>query len=199
MKEERGVMTVEETKGRVSRIWQNETRSGKPYWVISIQSEAGPYVRYSVWDWRLLEGVDEGDIITYKFKQSGNYSNITEISRTEKIGVTTDEILEYQMAGRPEVARMSAIKSAARLLSVYDGDPQEKMLKTLEAAKEFERYIFGTRQATGEGDGGKQGVEGRRSRKRTKKGEPQNPSVSPVAASGQVSPIQSKPDKGLPF
>ena len=179
---------MEETKGRVSRIWQNETRSGKPYWVIAIQSEAGQYVRYSVWDWRLLEGVREGDIITYKFKQSGNYNNMTEVSKTEKIGAASDEMLEYQMAGRPEqIARMSAIKSATQLLSGYDGDPRDKMFKTLEAAKAFEQYIFGSIEGAGKTDEVKPAA---KNRKRTKKVEPGMPSESPPKNVGQVSPTE---------
>jgi hypothetical protein len=191
------VMVVDETKGRVSRIWQNETRNGKPYWVIAIQSDGGQYVRYSVWDWRLLEGVHEGDIITYKFKQSGNYNNITEISRTEKIGAASDEMLEYQMGGRPEqIARMSAIKSATQLLSGYDGEPQDKMLKTLETAKEFEKYIFGTIEEAGKGDGVKPVA---KNRKRTKKSEPEVPSGSPPKSGGQVLQKEPNPGKDLPF
>jgi hypothetical protein len=190
------VMVVDETKGRVSRIWQNETRNGKPYWVIAIQSDGGQYVRYSVWDWRLLEGVHEGDIITYRFKQSGNYNNITEISKTEKIGVASDDMLEYQMAGRPELARMSAIKSAARLLSVYDGDPQVKMQKTLEAAREFERYIFGTKEGSSEGDGGKPAT---KNTKRTKKNGPGEALNNPTRSAKQVSPTGPDRDKDLPF
>jgi hypothetical protein len=181
----------------VSRIWQNETRSGKPYWVIAIQSDGGQYVRYSVWDWRLLEGVREGDIITYKFKQSGNYNNITDISRTEKIGAASEEMLEYQMSGRPEqIARMSAIKSATQLLNGYDGDPKDKMYKTLETAKAFEKYIFGTIEAAGKGDEVKPAV---KKRKRAKKTEPEMPSEGPPKSAEQVSPKEPNPDKDLPF
>jgi hypothetical protein len=135
-------------KGQVSRIWQNETQKGKAYWVVSIRSDNGEFVRYSVWDWKMLEGVREGDVITYKFSRSGKYSNISEISKTERPGAPSDDLLEYQIGGRVEqIARMSAIKSATQLLSNYVGDPQEKITKTLETAKEFEKYIFGTIEA----------------------------------------------------
>ena len=135
---------MDETKGRISRIFQNQTRSGKDYWVLSIQSDGGEQVRYSVWNWKMLEGIHEGDLITYKFEQKGGYNNIAEISKTEKLAAPTEEMLAYQVGGRVEqIARMSAIKSATQLLSTYNGDPQDKMLKTLEAAKEFEKYIFG--------------------------------------------------------
>lgn len=141
-------MKVEETRGRVSRIWQNETRSGKPYWVLSIQSDDGEFVRYSVWNWKMLEGIHEGEIITYKFQRKGSYNNITEISKSEKPAPASEELLDYQMGGRiPEIGRMSAIKSATQLLSGYSGDPEEKILKTLEAAKEFEKYILGAKEA----------------------------------------------------
>ena len=135
-------------KGQVSRIWQNETQKGKAYWVVSTRSDNGEFVRYSVWDWKILEGIHEGDIITYKFKRSGNYNNMTEISKSEKPIASTEEMLEYQLGNRVEqIARMSAIKSATQLLSNYVGDPQEKITKTLETAKEFEKYIFGTIEA----------------------------------------------------
>lgn len=134
---------VKESKGIVSRIWQNETRSKKPYWVVAVQTETGTQERYSVWEYGLIEGIREGHIITYKFETKGKYQNLREVTKTEN-DASFDNMLEYRFGDRVEqIARMSAIKSATMLLSNYQGDPIEKMTKTLEAAKEFERYIFG--------------------------------------------------------
>lgn len=133
---------MEEFKGKVSRIWHNQGKAGQDYWVLSIQSEVGKYDRYSVFDWSLIQGVQEGDVITYKFKRSGRYNNLTEISSTEKpLGGGMAGYDEGDQVG--QIARMSAIKSATQLLSNYDGDPLQKMTKTLELAREFEKYIFG--------------------------------------------------------
>jgi len=186
---------MEETKGVVSRIWQNETRGGKPYWVLSIQTEQGEFIRYSVWNWKMLEGIHEGDMITYKFQQKGNYNNITEILRTEKLGAATEEMLQYQMAGRLEqIARMSAIKSATQLLSTYDGDPKERMIKTLETAKEFEKYIFGTFEEKENDE--KPEV---KSKKRAKKEKTAIQTRGSAVEAEQRSTASSKPKEDLPF
>lgn len=92
-----------------------------------------------------MEGIAEGDTILYKFSRKGSYNNIFELNKTEQRVSAHDDLTEYSTDGRvDQIARMSAIKSAAQLLSSYSGDPIEKMTKTLEAAKEFEKYIFGS-------------------------------------------------------
>lgn len=134
---------LKESKGVVNRIWQNETRKKKPYWVVAVQTETGTQERYSVWNWKTLEGIHEGQIISYKFETKGTYRNLIEVTKSENIA-TLNDMLDYRLMDRVEqIARMSAIKSATMLLNSYQGDPIEKMTKTLEAAKEFEKYIFG--------------------------------------------------------
>lgn len=186
---------MEETKGVVSKIFQNETKAGKPYWVLSMRAGDGGYVRYSVWDWKSLEGIHEGDTITYRFEQKNGYNNITEILKTEKASNGNDEAMAYAFGGRVEqIARMSAIKSATQLLSGYNGDPQDKMSKTLEAAKEFEKYIFGVLESSKDnGDG--QPTPRRKSRKK-ESASAEAQTIGP--GNGDQQPAQPSGEK-LPF
>ena len=137
---------MSEGKGKVSRIFQNETRGGKPYWVVAVQTGPGEYARISAFDYNTISGINEGDTISYKFEQKGKYSNLVEITKTEKTGGGGREMLDYRSGGDLSIGRMSAIKSAAQLLADYKGDPQEKINKTLSAAMEFEKYIFGAEE-----------------------------------------------------
>ena len=135
---------MKEGKGKVSRIFQNETRGGKPYWVVAIQTGPGQFDRISAWDYNLLAGINEGDTISYKAMEKGKYSNLIEISKTEKSNVGLSDVIEYHGGGSiDQIRRMNASKTASQLLVDYKGSPEEKIKKTIEAARELEKYIMG--------------------------------------------------------
>jgi len=134
---------MKEGKGKISRIFQNETKGGKPYWVVAVQTDVDKYERFSCWTYKLLEGISEKDTITFKYEQKGKYNNITEISKAERSSSGLGEMLEYHSGSSIEqIGRMSALKSATQLMVDYKGEPDEKIRKTLDAARELEKYIF---------------------------------------------------------
>ena len=135
---------MKESKGKVSRIFQNETKGGKPYWVVAVQTDLDKFERYSCWTYGLLEGIAEKDTITFKYEEKGQYKNITEISKAERTAAGIGEFLDYHSGSSIEqIRRMSALKSATSLMSDYRGEPDEKIKKTLDAARELEKYILG--------------------------------------------------------
>jgi hypothetical protein len=143
---------MKEGKGKVSRIFHNETKGGKPYWVVAIQTGPNKYERLSTFDFNTLSGISEGDTISYKADQNGKYTNILEVTKTDRGSAGTSGMPEYQGGGGvAEIGRMSALKSAAQLLVDFKGDPDEKVKRTLAAAKEFEAYIFGSKEEASDG------------------------------------------------
>ena len=65
-------------KGEVYKIWENETRDNKIFHVVEIAGE-----RYSVWDPRLLVGVEEGSHVEYDWKKSGNFKKLTGLRKID--------------------------------------------------------------------------------------------------------------------
>ena len=61
-------------QGRVGKSWENDG-NGRPYWVLQIDGE-----RYTTWNRKSLEGVQEGSLIEYEYKQSGKYRNISSLA-----------------------------------------------------------------------------------------------------------------------
>jgi hypothetical protein len=116
-------------KGRISRIWTNERKDGTKYWVLSIDGQ-----RYSVWDQKLVEGLNQGDAVDFEFKQSGNFRNIIKLSRIKEQTYAND--------AQKQIVRMSCLRSAAELLSnsglVYD----VRVKETLKAANKFEQWVI---------------------------------------------------------
>jgi hypothetical protein len=120
-------------QGRVERIWENE-RNGKPYWVLRIDGE-----RYTVWNPEQLQGVEEGSLVVYEYKQSGRYRNITGL-----IPVRPAESAQPYVSERDlRVIRLSCLRSATQMLYNIEMNWEEKIKSTLDLAREFERYVIG--------------------------------------------------------
>jgi len=56
-------------KGVIDKIWENKTDDGKPYLVVRIGEN-----KYSVWDKKYREGLEEGTTVEYEFTQSGKFN-----------------------------------------------------------------------------------------------------------------------------
>lgn len=122
----------------MERIWENE-RNGKPYWVLRINGE-----RYTVWNPKLLEGIQEGSLVAYEFKRSGNYRHITRLIPVPEPGETGAGSAGLYLNERDaRMVRMSALRSAAQLIYTIEMRWEEKVESTLQLAREFERYIMG--------------------------------------------------------
>ena len=120
-------------KGKIEKIWENQTKDKKTYHVVDIGGE-----RYSVWDPKLLEGVSEGSAVEYDWSKSGEFKKITSIQKVEM-----DPDLDSYKPDRKsmEIIRMSCLRSASEILQGLYIDPVEKTRKALDIAREFENYV----------------------------------------------------------
>ena len=113
-------------RGRIEKIWKNESRDGKAYWVLSIDGE-----RYSVWDEDLMQGLEEGLTVAFDAKQSGDFNNITDIEVAR---------LRRRLSSQKKV-RLSCLRSASIVLANANLEPEKKEKLALEIAQRFERYV----------------------------------------------------------
>jgi len=128
-------------KGVIEKIWENKTDDGKPYLVLRIGGE-----KYSVWDKKYMEGLEEGEAVEYESAQSGKFKKITDIKKIElEPGMDPPE-KRTRDRNRLEIVRMSCIRSAAALVADFGAQPEEKAEITLGLARRFEKYVT-------EGDG----------------------------------------------
>ena len=118
-------------KGKIDKIWENESKDGKKYWVLSINGK-----RYSVWDEDYLNGVDEGAMVEYNWKKSGKYQNITELRK-----IRSED--PYLIQKDEQIVRMSCLKSASELLSGMDMEPEKKADMAIGIARKFQKYVKG--------------------------------------------------------
>jgi hypothetical protein len=126
--------------GKVTSIQQRETRSGKEYTVTWIDG-----MKYSVWRPEMLEGVDTGDFVTYKWRDRNGFKNLYSIEKVDappesnsskRYSIPSDDQLE-------RMCRMSALKSATQIVGrMTDGSPEDRKTMALTFAQEFEQYIF---------------------------------------------------------
>jgi hypothetical protein len=117
-------------KGRINRIWTNERKDGTKYWVLSIDGQ-----RYSVWNQELVEGLNEGDVVDFEFKQSGNFRNITKLSKIKEQIYANDT--------QKQIVRMSCLRSAAELLSDSGLTYDVRVKEALKVANKFEQWVIG--------------------------------------------------------
>lgn len=120
-------------KGVIDKIWENKTKEGKKYWVLNIDGE-----KYSVWDKKYMEGIQEGSAVEYEWAASGDFRKVTGI---KKIEIDPDFNPGERNAKNHQIIRMSCLKSATALVSNIDGKPDEKGEITLGIARRFEKYV----------------------------------------------------------
>lgn len=121
-------------RGMIEQVWENESRNGQKYVTVQIAGE-----RYSNWDSKYFDLLQEGAEIEYEFKQSGNFRNMTDI---KPVG-DNHEPPPYQPNKKDrEIARMSCLKSASEILAPVQLDPQAKREMVIDTARFFERYVF---------------------------------------------------------
>ena len=124
-------------KGVIDKIWKNETDDGKPYLVLRIGGE-----KYSVWDQKYMEGIEEGSTVEYESAQSGKFKKITDMRKIDlEPGIDPSERKPRNRSGQ-EIVRMSCIRSAAALVADFGAPPEEKAEITLGLARRFEKYVI---------------------------------------------------------
>ncbi len=147
-------------RGTIEQIWENESRKGQKYLTVQVGGE-----RYTVWDDKYFDVLQEGVAIDYDFRQSGNFKNMTEIEPANGNGNSNSNGLQQYQPGKKDrqIARMSCLKSASEILAPVQLDPDAKKDLTIETARFFERYVFEGDATTDAGgnNGGENGRNGK--------------------------------------
>ena len=122
-------------RGIIEQVWENSSKKGQKYLTVQVGGE-----RYSVWDDKYFDALQEGITIDYDFRQSGNFKNMTDIQTVDGNGNGRPQ---YAPNGKDrQIARMSCLKSASEILAPVQLDPDAKKDLTIETARFFERYVF---------------------------------------------------------
>ena len=116
-------------KGRIEKIWDNESRNGQRYLGISIDGK-----RYTLWEEQYFDQLQEGDVIDFEWKKSGRFKNITEIKYN-------NEDNNYPEKKLKSIIRMSCLKSASELISDSDIEAGKRADMAIDFARKFEDYI----------------------------------------------------------
>ena len=116
-------------KGRIEKIWDNESRNGQRYLGLSIDGQ-----RYTLWEEKYFDQLQEGEVIDFEWKKSGRFKNITEIKYN-------NEDNNYPEKKLKSIIRMSCLKSASELISDSDVKTGKRADMAVEFARKFEDYI----------------------------------------------------------
>ena len=114
-------------EGKIEKIWENE-KNGKRYWVLEIGGE-----KYSVWDEKYVEGLSEGSVVDYDWRQSGNFRKITDLRRLD---------VQPLNSKNEQIVRMSCLRTAGEIISGERLDLRLKIERVLDTSKIFEKYVF---------------------------------------------------------
>ena len=90
-------------RGTIENVWENESRNGQKYLTVQIDGE-----RYSVWDDKHFDRLQQGAEIDYEFRQSGNFRNITEVRDPTEASETPT----YQNSRDRQITRLSCLARA---------------------------------------------------------------------------------------
>jgi len=108
-------------KGKVEEIFSEQTRSGVDYLRVQIDGET-----YSVWDQQYFDAFQEGDMVEFDYRESGQWKNITNLAVIDSTSKEGKERAEYFKLRDKYITRMSCLKSAAYLLANDDSDSSTK-------------------------------------------------------------------------
>lgn len=120
-------------KGEVEKVWKNKTEDGRKYEVFQIGGE-----RYSIWDENYLDRIQEGQLLEFDFRESGDFKNITRIYENPGNESKTPEYEEQKVK---RIIKMSCLRSASRVLTGSKIPYDNRADKTIEIARKFEKYV----------------------------------------------------------
>lgn len=143
-------------KGTVDKIWTNKTQAGKRYNVIEVSGGA----RYSLWDGDYFDKIRQGQEIDFEYKETGRFKNISRIYDGSESNPGSGNEKETSAGGNgsgnngndgngreytgdrlEKMIKMSCLKSASSLMTGSKTAYGDRAEKTIELAKQFERYI----------------------------------------------------------
>lgn len=123
---------MRQMKGIIQKIWENKNRKGEKYWVLCIDGQ-----RYSLWDEKSREPLNEGDSVEFEWVQKGDFRNITKIRKLPE-----SEALDFQERKSRQIIKMSCIRSACELVVRASIKPEQKCKIVIKIAKELEKHVF---------------------------------------------------------
>jgi hypothetical protein len=133
-------------QGKIEKIWQNESKQGKPYLTLEIEGE-----RYNVWDEDLFDSLKEGDSIEYEARQSGKYRTIVSVGTP---GARAEEepgrdLPDPNYRSR-SIRKMSCLRAASTLTASLDlSEIKDPVDFTVDVARRFEAYVQETESEPG--------------------------------------------------
>jgi hypothetical protein len=119
-------------KGIIDSVWENESRNGKKYLTVEIGGE-----RYSVWDTKYFDVLQEGAEISYDFRQSGEFKNLTDVAPVQE----QQHAPVYNNTKDRSITRLSCLRSASEILAPVHMDTEDKKELVIDTARYFERYV----------------------------------------------------------
>ena len=95
-------------KGKVEEISQESSKSGVEYLRVKIDDEM-----YSVRNQDHFDIFQEGDVVEFDYRESGQWKNIIDLAVLNSVGDETKERVNYLLLRDRQIARMSCLKSAS--------------------------------------------------------------------------------------
>ena len=127
---------MNQDKGRIEDVARKKAKNGTPYASVRIDGE-----NYTCWDDALISKLESGQDVDYQWEQSGKFKKIIDIEPAlDDLELSPKDL---------RILRMSALRSASYLEIGLDVPLEEKLRTTLETSRAFERYILGSRRASG--------------------------------------------------
>jgi hypothetical protein len=129
-------------RGIIEQVWENESKNGKDYLTVQIEGE-----RYSVWDKKYFDQLQEGMEIEYDVKESGNFRHLNDIRPVERPAATpssgpqANSHINHNSKDR-QITRLSCLKSASEICAPLHMELDTKRDKVIDTARYFERYVF---------------------------------------------------------
>jgi len=128
-------------KGKIEYIQENELADGRKYLTLTIEGKD-----YSLWDKKYFGKLEEGQVVDFESRKSGNYNNITEIDIDPLINTIEEHRLNPNNtinSREMQIIRMSCIKSASYMVKDISVDLEKKVDLALDVARQFEKYATG--------------------------------------------------------
>jgi len=145
-------------KGIIERIQPRQLEDGREYLTFQISGN-----KYSVWDKKYFGTFNEGMPVSFKFKKSGNYLNISEIEQDPnyKPGDNGNgNPFGYPSHRDLQILKTSCLKCATYLINDVPLEVEKKVDLALEVAKRLEKYLTIVPVEEGESQPGASGEQG---------------------------------------
>jgi len=128
-------------KGVIDKIYPRQLQDGREYLTLQINGS-----KYSLWDTQYFGIIEEGMPVTFKFKKSGKYMNISEIEHDPDYkpgnnGNGNNNPFNYPNHRDMQILKTSCLKCATYIVKDLPLEVEKKVDVTLDVAKKLEKYL----------------------------------------------------------